>query len=46
MEDVAALVRRGVSGGVFPLVILSVMTFLLMPVATRVVKRWLYPDGG
>lgn len=35
-----------VRSAVFPLVILSVMTFVLMPVATRVVKRWLYPDGG
>ena len=42
MEDWPLLLRSAI----FPLVLLSIMTFVLMPVATRVAKRWLYPDGG
>jgi antibiotic biosynthesis monooxygenase (ABM) superfamily enzyme len=42
LEDWPLLLRSAV----FPLVLLSIMTFLLMPFATRVAKRWLYPDGG
>lgn len=29
---------------VFPLVILTVMTYAMMPFVTRVLHRWLYPD--
>ena len=42
LEDLPLLARSAM----FPLVLLSAMTFVLMPVATRVAKRWLYPEGG
>ena len=42
LEDWPLLLRSAF----FPLVLLSLMTFVLMPYATRIAKRWLYPDGG
>lgn len=41
LEDWPLLLRAAA----FPLVLLSIMTFVLMPYATRVARRWLYPDG-
>ena len=31
---------------VFPLILLTLMTYLVMPAATRLVAGWLYPDRG
>jgi antibiotic biosynthesis monooxygenase (ABM) superfamily enzyme len=42
LEDWPLLLRSAI----FPLVLLSIMTFVLMPYATRIAKHWLYPDGG
>jgi len=31
---------------VFPLILLTLMTYLVMPQVTRLLRAWLYPDGG
>jgi uncharacterized protein len=41
LADLPLLLRSAI----FPLVLLSIMTFVLMPSATRIARRWLYPDG-
>ncbi len=39
LEDVPLLLRAAI----LPLVLLSLMTYLVMPLVTRLLKRWLYP---
>jgi uncharacterized protein len=39
LEDVPLLLRAAL----LPLVLLSLMTYLVMPVVTKLLKRWLYP---
>lgn len=41
LEDVPLLLRAAI----LPLVLLSLMTYLMMPFVTRVLKRWLYPGA-
>jgi antibiotic biosynthesis monooxygenase (ABM) superfamily enzyme len=41
LEDVPLLLRAAV----FPLVLLSLMTYLVMPIVTRLLHGWLYPGG-
>lgn len=45
LEDLPLLLRSAI----FPLLLLSLMTYLVMPTVTRVLHGWLYPappDGG
>lgn len=35
-----------VRGAILPLILLSLMTYLMMPLVTRVLGRWLYPPGS
>jgi uncharacterized protein len=39
-EDVPLLLRSAI----LPLILLSLMTYAVMPMVTRVLARWLYPD--
>jgi uncharacterized protein len=42
LEDVPLLLRAAL----LPLVLLSLMTYLVMPVVTKLLKRWLYPGSS
>ncbi len=35
-----------VRSAVFPVILLSVMTYLMMPLVTRLLRHWLYPGPG
>ena len=34
-----------IRSAVFPLILLSLMTYAMMPLVTRLLRAWLYPDG-
>ena len=40
LDDLPLLLRAAI----FPLILLSLMTYLAMPLITRLLRRWLYPD--
>ena len=42
LEDWPLLVRSAM----FPLILLSLMTYAMMPLVTRVLHRWLYPGDA